>query len=53
MDIGIEKKQMHFLNKKTNIIYIYNININNYIFNNLILTYNKLILILIINNYLY
>ena len=53
MDIDIEKKQMHFLNKKTNIIYIYNININNYIFNNLILTYNKLILILIINNYLY
>lgn len=53
MDIGIEKKQMPFLNKKTNIIYIYNININNYIFNNLILTYNKLILILIINNYLY
>ena len=53
MDIGIEKKQMHFLNKKTNIIHIYNININNYIFNNLILTYNKLNLILIINNYLY
>lgn len=41
MDIDIEKKQMHFLNKK-NINYIYNININNYKLIIFILTYNNI-----------
>jgi len=35
----IPNPQSPIPNPQTNIIYIYNININNYIFNNLILTY--------------